>query len=140
MTLYVLDTDHLTLFRYGHAAVTARVDATPADQLATTIVTIEEQLTGWYTLLRKCKRQREIVVAYEQLAESVLFLSTLPIFAFSDGAAEIMAELRKQKIRISTLDLRIASIALANDAVVVTRNLQHFSKVPGLQIEDWSAT
>ena len=49
MSLYVLDTDHLSLYRYGHPEVSARIEATPADQLAVTIITIEEQLRAWYT-------------------------------------------------------------------------------------------
>ena len=46
MSLYILDTDHLTLHRYGHPEGTARVHGTPAEQLAMTIVSIEEQLMG----------------------------------------------------------------------------------------------
>ncbi len=55
MSLYILDTDHLTLHRYGHPEVTARVHSTPAEQLAMTIISIEEQLTGWYSLFRKSR-------------------------------------------------------------------------------------
>ena len=49
MSLYVLDTDHLSLYRYGHPEVSAHIEATPADHLAVTIITIEEQLRAWYT-------------------------------------------------------------------------------------------
>ena len=40
MNLYVLDTDHFTLFRYGHEAVVRRTEAVPAEQLAITVITI----------------------------------------------------------------------------------------------------
>ena len=36
------------------------------------------------------------------------------------------------------MDLKIASIAIANDALLLTRNLSDFSKIPGLRVEDWS--
>jgi tRNA(fMet)-specific endonuclease VapC len=47
--------------------------------------------------------------------------------------------LREKKIRIGTQDLRIASVALANNATMVTRNRQDFISVPSLKIEDWSS-
>ncbi|MBU7582734.1 MAG: hypothetical protein KAF91_07460 [Nostoc sp. TH1S01] len=45
-----------------------------------------------------------------------------------------------QKINIGTQDLRIAAIALANNAIVVTRNHKDFSKIPDLSLEDWTIT
>lgn len=56
MSLYVLDTDILTLFRHGHASVCQNVAAHAPTELALTILTVEEQLTGWYGLLRKVKQ------------------------------------------------------------------------------------
>jgi tRNA(fMet)-specific endonuclease VapC len=44
MSLYVLDTDHVTLLGYGHAQVVARLAATPPNDRAITIITVEEQL------------------------------------------------------------------------------------------------
>ena len=53
-------------------------------------------------------------------------------------AANIRAELLHQKIRIGTQDMRIASIALANNATLLTRNRRDFEKVPGLLFADWT--
>ncbi len=43
-----------------------------------------------------------------------------------------------ERVRIGTMDLRIASIALARGFTVLTRNLVDFERVPGLAVEDWT--
>jgi tRNA(fMet)-specific endonuclease VapC len=50
----------------------------------------------------------------------------------------MFASLRALRIRVSTLDLRIASIARVRDLTVLTRNLRDFGRVPGLAVEDWT--
>lgn len=42
------------------------------------------------------------------------------------------------KVRVGTKDLRIASIVLANNATLLTRNNRDFSRVPDLRSEDWT--
>jgi tRNA(fMet)-specific endonuclease VapC len=53
MSLFVLDTDTLSLYYHGEPTVVQRVDAGPATELAISIMTVDEQLTGWYTLTRQ---------------------------------------------------------------------------------------
>ena len=48
----------------------------------------------------------------------------------------LMMKLR-QGLRIGSLDLKIACIALAHAAAVLTRNTTDFAQVPGLRIENW---
>ena len=76
MSLYVLDTDHLSLYRYGHPEVSARIEATPADQLAVTIITIEEQLRAWYTQVRRARDMDRLARAYQGLFEERRPLNT----------------------------------------------------------------
>jgi tRNA(fMet)-specific endonuclease VapC len=54
------------------------------------------------------------------------------------AAADVFEDLRKQRIRIGTMDLRIAAIALAHGMTVLTRNLIDFRRVPDLTAEDWT--
>lgn len=56
---------------------------------------------------------------------------------FDARAADQFAVLRRQRIRVGTMDLKIASIALVNEALLVTANLRDFSLVPGLRCENW---
>ena len=55
MSLYVLDTDTLSLYRHGHATVIQHTLTHPPEALAITVITVEEQLSGWYALLRRAK-------------------------------------------------------------------------------------
>ena len=65
-------------------------------------------------------------------------LADLPVLPFDVAAALRYGELRAAQERrgtaISDADLRIASIALAR---VVTGNVRHFERVPGLTVENW---
>ena len=56
---------------------------------------------------------------------------------FQESAAGRFDELRRQRVRIGTMDLKIAAIALANDALLLTANWRDFAKVPGLRVENW---
>jgi tRNA(fMet)-specific endonuclease VapC len=61
------------------------------------------------------------------------------ILDFDERAAEEYKRLSKFRIRIGAMDLKIASIALANNATLLSRNLKDFGKVPDLKVEDWAA-
>jgi tRNA(fMet)-specific endonuclease VapC len=60
------------------------------------------------------------------------------VVPFDAVAAAVFEELVAQRVRVGTMDLRIAAIALSRRMVIVTRNTSDFRKVPGLQIEDWT--
>lgn len=60
------------------------------------------------------------------------------VMTFDEPAAVAFQSLKKGKIRIGTMDLKIAAIALAHQATLLTRNFGDFHKVPGLKIEDWT--
>ena len=60
------------------------------------------------------------------------------IAAFDEAAADTFNDLRKRRVRIGTMDLRIAAIALSRDMTVLTRNVGDFGQVLGLKVEDWT--
>ncbi len=72
------------------------------------------------------------------LRNVLLDFAALQILDYDQRASEIYASLKQQKIRIGTMDLRIASVTLANDMTLLTRNTVDFARVPGLKIEDWT--
>ena len=87
--------------------------------------------------LKRCRTSREEIPIYAKLQGSVAVFADWDILAWDEEAVDRFEELRRQKIRIGTMDLKIASIGLAYDATVLTRNTVDFDQVPGLQIENW---
>jgi tRNA(fMet)-specific endonuclease VapC len=138
MSLYVLDTDCLTLLLHGHAKIARQAaDHDPAE-LAITIVNVEELLTGWYTQIRKAKKEEQLIRAYASLQEAVEFCARVRILPMDQPAMQFFHELRSRKTRLGTNDLRIAAVVLVHDAVLVTRNMRDFKRLAGLRLADWS--
>ena len=71
MSLFVLDTDTLSLYRRGQPLVVQKMLQQSLNTLATTAITVEEQLTGWYTLLRKQKNREQPARACRNLIDTV---------------------------------------------------------------------
>jgi tRNA(fMet)-specific endonuclease VapC len=74
------------------------------------------------------------------LRQHILNYRLIPIIEFDNDAAIFAASLEKAKVRIGTMDIRIAAIALSHDALLISRNLRDFRKVPNLRVEDWTLT
>jgi len=138
MSLYVLDTDTFQLFQDDHPLVIAHVQAVAPNDRAISVVTVEEQLSGWYAQLRQAKQPERLLWAYRRLAATARFLSRVQIVDFDESALQRYEELKKSKLKIGTNDLRIAASVLARNAILVTRNVRDFQQVAGLPIEDWS--
>jgi tRNA(fMet)-specific endonuclease VapC len=138
MTLYILDTDHISLVQRGHTRIAAHIASTPPEHLAVSIITVQEQLQGRLAQVQHAENIGAVAWAYKKLHETLTFYLTVTIADFNERAAVLWDDLRQHKIRIGTLDLRIAAIALASGATLVTRNRKDFERVPGLMIEDWS--
>jgi tRNA(fMet)-specific endonuclease VapC len=138
MSLWVLDTDTLSLWLRGHEAIAAQVARTPPQQLAVTIITVEEILRGWYTQIRRARQDEQLARAYEALQQTVEFVRGIQILAFDLSAIIRYQQLRTRHRHTGTNDLRIAAIVLEQEALLVTRNISDFNEITGLQLEDWS--
>jgi tRNA(fMet)-specific endonuclease VapC len=99
---------------------------------------VEEQMRG--RLAQVGSRNVNIPLAYEQLRATVAYFCDLSILPFDNAAQRQYQQLRSQKIRMGALDLRIASIVLSRNAILITRNQRDFGQVPYLKLEDWSAS
>lgn len=139
MSRYVLDTDTLVLFQVGHAAVCRRLLSRPVQDLAVTVISVEEQLSGWYTLVRRAKSAAQLAQAYQRLADTVQMLARFPVLSFTELAIHRFEQLKALKLNVRHMDLRIAAITLEHGATLVTRNLRDYRAIPSLVIEDWTA-
>lgn len=141
--MIVLDTDHITVLRYtDHArcqALVGRLESATDRRQATTVITLEEQARGWLAEIGRRRDVHEQVAVYERLTKLLDYLRVWEILPFDARAADRFQELREQRIRIGSQDLKIASIALVNDALLLSANVRDFKKVPDLRVEDWLA-
>ncbi len=138
--MWVLDTDHLTAYQKGTSPEAHRLKQRlddSADAYATTIITVEEIMRGWMAAIRRTSDPRRQIRAYAQLRHLFRFFATWNVLEWDDGAADEFEALKQAKTRIGTMDLKIASICLANHATLLSRNHQDFDYVPGLRVEDW---
>ncbi len=138
MSLWVLDTDMLTLWLRGQKTVATRVAAAPPQQLALTIITVEEILGGWYTQIRQARDDQQLARAYQALQQAVEFTRGIQLLPLNVPGIRRYRQLRTRHRRIGTNDLRIAAIVLEQQGILVTRNTTDFADIPGLQLDDWS--
>jgi tRNA(fMet)-specific endonuclease VapC len=139
--MYLLDTDHITLVDRGGEEgerIRARLGTVPPQAVAASIVSYDEQMRGWLAYLGQLRAVDRQVAGYRRLERMLEFYCTTPLLPFDERAAGEFERLRQARIRIGTMDLKIAAIALASSATLLFRNLADFSKVPGLLVEDWA--
>jgi predicted nucleic acid-binding protein len=133
--MYLLDTDILSnlLRRSPSPALITKLATVPPEQQVTSSITLGELVYGAYRL------EDRAVALLQRLDETLL--PNLSVIPFDASAArrygETRAELERRGTPIGDADLRIASIALDRDLTVVTGNVRHFEKVPGLPVENW---
>jgi len=94
-------------------------------------------MRGWLALIHRSRDVRRQVAAYTKLNDLVDFFGRWTRLSFDDRAAERFQDLCGQKVRIGTMDLKIAATALVHDTLLLTANTRDFEQVPDLRVEDW---
>ena len=140
--MYLLDSDILSIIQDRHGEEFRRIEVRMASvdprAVFVSIVTFQEQASGWDNYVRKARTSSGVVHGYQMFERLLSEFLRLNILSFDDAGAHIFDNLKRQKVRVGTMDLRIASIALSHDFTVVTRNTIDFDRVPGLRVEDWT--
>jgi tRNA(fMet)-specific endonuclease VapC len=131
----LLDTDILSnlMKRSPSPILIAKLASVPVAQQFTSSITLGELVYGAHRL------EARTDALLERLEKTLV--PNLPILPFDGAAAyqygEVRAQLERQGTPIGEADLRIAAIALAHAFTVVTGNVRHFQRVPGLSVENW---
>ena len=134
---YLLDTDILSnlLKRTPSTVLIAKLASVPPGQQFTSSITLGELFYGAHRLQERGTR------LLQQLNEALL--PNLPVLPFDADAARrygaLRAELERNGTPLGDADLRIGAIALARGLTMVTGNVRHFQRIPGLTIENWLA-
>jgi len=132
--MYLFDTDIITnIFKKRPSpGLLTRLTDVPRKKQHISTVTISEILYGAY----KSERPE-----YHLSNLQNILLPAVNILGFDSKAAyvcgRIRAELEKAGTPLALADLEIASIAIANDLILVTGNTRHFSRVSRLIVENW---
>lgn len=139
--MLVLDTDVISIVQRGdspeHRRLVERIDASGLIPYVT-ITSFEEQVRGWLSECSRARTADDYAVASSRLKLLLDDYRTRPMLEFTFAAAIQFRILKTLKPRAGTMDLRIAAIALAHNATLVTRNVRDFAGIPSLRVEDWT--
>src|SRR5436309_7759765 len=133
--MILLDTDHVSVLLEErdrrHPPLRARLRAA-GDSLSIPILSIEEQLRAWLAKIHGITDPHRQIGPYLRLKRIFTSLREWPISGWNQATADRFQQLRSLRKRIGPQDLKIACIALANDALLLSANLRDFEQVPEL--------
>jgi tRNA(fMet)-specific endonuclease VapC len=130
---YLLDTNTISYAYRNQGECRQKIEATPVEQICISSVSYFELAYGMALIPRSA-----VLEAYIQGLRLRYRCMDLDV-ASAERAGQLRALLRLAGTQIGEYDLLIAGIAMANKLTLVTHNTSEFSRVPGLQVEDWYA-
>mgnify|MGYP001569064244 CR=1 FL=1 len=138
----LLDTNHLSILQErsepGYSRLTSRLQMLPRGEIAASIVSFQEQVRGWLAWINKAQKPESLLRGYANLLGLLRDYNASVVLPYDTPAWHEFEKLRLLRLRIGTLDQRIAAIALARRLKLLTSNLRDFRHVPGLAVEDWT--
>ena len=139
---YLLDTDHISFLQKRKGAefvsLTANMGRHSPGDFALSVVSFHEQVLGAQAFLNRAISPIDVQRGYTLLVEILNTFSISPVLPYDGAASTTFATLVSSRIRVATMDLRIASIALSQNLILLTRNQRDFGRVPNLVAEDWT--
>lgn len=138
MLQYLFDTDHLTLLENAHPPLLAHMAAQPPGSVGISAISAEEALRGRLGHLSRPLSGAGLVRSYSLFMGTVRLVNQLPSVAFDTASETHYQQLRSQRLRVGSQDLKIAAVAIVNNLILLSRNQRDFSLVSGLRLADWS--
>ena len=138
--MITFDADIFSELFFGTAEYARRALAIPREHQSLPIVAVEEVMRGRLSAVRRAetgKGRPTLERAYTLLKNSIEYVNAFQILPYTAAAEQLFQSWRANKIRIGTHDLRIAAIAVAHGATLVSRNRRDFDLVPNLHVEYW---
>lgn len=132
--MFLLDTNIVSYWMRGDQKIIKKLKKHKPYELSLSTITLAEIFYG----IRKSNVKKK-----ERLDKIESICAQIDIFPFDKTAADnygtIRVFLERWGTPISERDLQIASIAMANNLIVVTHNVKEFERISGLISEDWAA-
>ena len=128
---YLFDTNICIYLLNGNALLKNKVSKTGIRSISISNSILAELYFGAYN----SKKVAENLQKIGQFKKNMNILSDSEESAMIFG--RVKSELKSEGKIIEDFDILIASIAMANNCIVVTNNDEHFSRIKGLQVENW---
>ncbi|MFT3879918.1 MAG: type II toxin-antitoxin system VapC family toxin [Gemmatales bacterium] len=137
-----LDTDHLSVLtddRHSlHKKLADRLEQ-DGSGFQIPLVSLEESLRGILALIHRYREVDRQLYGYSKMFYLLELIKEVGVIPFDDRCADQVKSWRASGIKVGTQDLKIGSIALVHDALLLSNNLKDFKRIPGLKVESWIA-
>jgi tRNA(fMet)-specific endonuclease VapC len=130
--MFLLDTDTIILNLKGHPAVKENLRQHLHDALMISVITCMELYYGAYKSVNVAVNLAKIHTIAEAMEVIPLGSESAQIFGMLKGQME------RKGTRLDDFDLAIAASALAHNLILVTNNVNHFKRIAGLKLANWT--
>ncbi|HUF47186.1 MAG TPA: PIN domain-containing protein [Vicinamibacterales bacterium] len=134
---WLLDTSAVSALMKGHPAVVSRLASADPGAVAVAQPVLAEIAYGLARLPRS-RRRTVLQGRFDLICSEIGRADWTDAVSLEYG--HVKAVLEQRGTRIEDFDAAIAAHALAHGATLVTADLDHMTRVPGLRVEDWAAT
>lgn len=131
MSKFILDTDTCIYWLKGNENIERNIIRNGIENIFITVIT---ECELFYGAFKSVKKEKNIAVA-EELKKKIKTLHTREGISYLYGKIKSELEVRGQML--DDADLLIGSIALSNNATLVTNNSSHFKRISRLKVENW---